>query len=168
MDRRVAAYNEARLAYEECAREAAQRGWKGFATMTTTDTALAARDPRLERAAALYKEALESTREERAYRDLGIAWYQLGMLEHFRGAFSAAEQNFREAQSILESLPQLATEDVKTISGCCYHLGILAARRGALQIGRGLLKRSEALDEAMVDLSGQAMNREALAHFGGE
>lgn len=168
MNQRTTAYNEARLAYEECAREAEQRGWKGFAQMTTADAELAAREPRLLRAAVLYKEALELTRQEPAYRDLGVAWYQLGMLQHFRGEFGPAEQSFREALSILESLPQLATEEAKTISGCCYHLGILVARGGALQEGRALLKRSEALDEALLDLSGQAMDREALAHFVGE
>ena len=149
-------------------REAVERGWKGFATMTATDTAVAARDARLRRATVLYQEALKLTREEQAYRDLGIAWYQLGMLRHFRGEFSEAERSFGEALSILESLPQLDTEEVKTISGCWYHLGILAARRGARQSGRALLKQSEALDEAMLDLSGQALSREALAHFFGK
>jgi tetratricopeptide (TPR) repeat protein len=168
MNRRTALYNEARLAYERSVHEAVQRGWKGFPTLTATDSAMAARDPRLQRATVLYREALKLTREEEAYRDLGIAWYQLGMLEHFRGEFSAAEQCFGEALSILESLPQLDTEEVKTISGCFYHLGILSARRGERQTGRAWLERSESLDEAMLDLSGQAMSREALTHFFGE
>jgi tetratricopeptide (TPR) repeat protein len=166
-DRRTV-YNEARLACEASLKEAIRRGWKGFAGMTADDSERGARDPRVQHAEALYRQALEMTRREPAWRDLGIALYQLGMLQHFCGKFDLAEQSLKEGLAILESLPQPSNDDIKAISGCCYHLGILAARRGSRDEGRTLLKRSQALDAAMLDVAGQSMDREALAVLLGE
>lgn len=162
---RGVAYSRAKLLYESYLNEAMSRRWRGFPFLEDEDFRQAAADPTLREAAELYKAAIEASRSEKEFRDVGVALVQLGMLEHVVGDFAQAERTVNDGLSVLSCLPHLIEEDIKAISSCCYHLGILKVRRGAMPQGLADLQRAEAIDVALVDLGGQSLDREAIAHF---
>jgi hypothetical protein len=162
---RGAAYSRAKLLYESYLNDATSRGRRGFPFLEDEDFRHAAADPTLREAAALYRAAIEASRAEKELRDAAIALVQLGMLEHVVGDFTQAERTMREGLSGLSWLPHLIEEDIKAMSACCYHLGILKVRRGARPEGLADLQRAEAIDVALVDLGGVSLVREAIAHL---
>jgi hypothetical protein len=85
-----------------------------------------------------------------------------------QGRFAEAEASLAEGLEIADSLPALDESDVELISGCCYHLGILAFRKGGTEAAKEMLERSKRLDESLGDLAGAALTRNALEHVTGE
>jgi hypothetical protein len=164
---RFADFREARALYEETIGEQPSFAQKDVYDLTEADHEAAKSEPRLIRSELLFREALRISRAEKAWHDVGVACFQLGMLCHLQGRFAEAEAFCGEGLEIADSLPGLDEADVRLISGCCYHLGILAARRGCNEVAERLLKRSLRLDESLPDLSGAALTRRALAHVTG-
>ncbi len=136
-----------------------------FPALNLDDFARATADAGIEGAEALFREAQSLAINEEAFRDAAVALYQRGMILHLRGDFSKSEEALREALEITASLPQMAIGDVRTVSGCLFHLGILAARRGEFELARPFLDRSLELDRETLDVGGAALSRDALEHY---
>lgn len=133
-----------------------------FEDLDEQEFARARKDVSLAGAVANYRAAIDGSRKEDAIGDLATACYQIGMLHHLRGELADAETSMREALSAFGDLIQMTHGKRQSISGCHYHLGILAWRRGATAEAIACLERSLEIDVRIVDLQGQAMTRRAI------
>jgi tetratricopeptide (TPR) repeat protein len=165
---RFALFRAARLAYEDYIRDSSAMGRPGFPKLKEIDFRRAASDTHLLQAEQLYLRALALSRQEKVFRDTAVALYQLGMLYHLQGRLAESREALEEALDIADSLPHLEDPEIKLISGCCYHLGILAAREGRTDLAKTFLNRSVNIDDAFADVYGQALSSEAIDVFFGQ
>ena len=156
--RRFQLYREARLAYEAYLAEYPF----SFAQLTGEDYLRAAADARLRSAEGGYREAIPLTRAAGVPRDLAVVLSQLGFLLHLCGRFADARDALSESAQILGSMALSKTDELKALSSCHYHLGLINLTEGHYAAARQRLNASLALDVQLEDLSGQAMNRAAL------
>ena len=162
---RFALFREARALYEDYLEDKLNSAHKDFCDLLEPDFAVAASDERLKESESLYQKALCLCREDGAYHDIAVNCYQLGLLFHLQGRLRESETFCTEALEIADSLPRLGEAEVKLISGCCYHLGILAARNRNTQVAKEFLERSLRLDESVSDFQGTHSTRKALTRF---
>jgi tetratricopeptide (TPR) repeat protein len=162
---RFALFREGRELYERYCQDRLASAQKDFSDLVESDFAVAASDERLKQSESLYLKALELCRQEDAYHDIAVSCYQLGLLCHLQGRLHESEAFCTEALEIADSLPRLTESEVQLISSCCYHLGILAARKGETAMATEFLERSFRLDESVSDLQGIHLTRKALARF---
>lgn len=151
-------YRKARLAYEACQPEIG----KPFEDLESADYEKWARDVRLSAAEADYRMAIELCRQENALGDLATVLYQQGMLLHLQGRLDDASQRLQASLQLQEGFPQSSRELQALGSGCQYHLGVIAFKRGKLAAAREHLRASLAIDEALMDLQGAMISRRAL------
>ncbi len=164
---RFALFRDARALYLETMR-VELFAQKNAYEWTEGDFAEARADQRLAQSESLYLESLALCRSENAWHDAAVTCFQLGMLYHMQGRFAEAEASLAEGLEIGDSLPALDESDVELISGCCYHLGIMASRKGQTEAAKEMLERSKRLDESLGDLAAAALTRNALEHVTGE
>jgi tetratricopeptide (TPR) repeat protein len=87
---------------------------------------------------------------------------QLGLLHHLQGRFSDAEQEFEEGLAILQSLPQLAKNNILAMSTTLHQLAILDHRKGNRNRALERLQASCDLDASVQNQEGMKYNQEAL------
>ena len=159
---RFRAFRTAKQAYEDyVATNLAQRGI-GFDGLNDEGFAVARRDATLTGAVENYRAAINGCREDNAITDLATARYQLGMLHHLRGEFAEAECQLCAALAMLGDIIELTRSRRQTISGCHYHLGIIAWRRGNTNEAIERLEQSLEIDAKIIDLQGESLTRRAL------
>ncbi|MGH9970423.1 MAG: hypothetical protein ACREBG_21890 [Pyrinomonadaceae bacterium] len=118
-------------------------------------------DPSLVRAESLYRNAIESSRQQGEIYDVAVASFQLGMLLDLQGRNEEATEAF---QTPLNLAPRLRRDNnmIGTISGCYYRLGLISKRKGDSSAARSLIEKSLELDEEINDIHGQRLCRETL------
>ncbi len=161
---RFSLFREGRTLYEEYL----NRLEREFCDLSESDFAQAQSSPELQRCESLYQQSLRLCRKDDAYHDIAVNCYQLGLLYHLQGRFREAEELLTEALEIADSLPRLVEDEIRLMSGCCYHLGILAARAEKNDAARDFFARSLRLDESLADLPGVSATRRAMARFLGD
>ncbi len=155
---RLEVYRRARLTYEAYI----ARAQVDFRTLREEDCRAARSDPGLGAAEQDYHLATELSEQEGALRDAGVGCYQLGMLLHLQGRLEEATECLGRALQVVEALPQVGRDGRMTISGCQFHLGVIALRRGEVEEARSRLQASLDIDTALGDVAGMAMGRAAL------
>lgn len=155
-------YREARLNYEAFIYEMGVP----FDLLAAEHHKKAATDERLIAAEPSYRQAIELSREVNAIEDVATGLYQLGMLLHLQGRFAEATECFSASLRILEDLAQLDRSKQAVISGCHYHLGVIALRRAHLTEAKRRLRRSLDIDSVIGDLQGIALCKSALNQCG--
>lgn len=151
-------YRKARQAYEACL----QQITKPFEDLETDDYLKWRNDARLVTAESHYREAIALCGQEQALSDMATALYQLAMLLHLEGRLDEAEECALASAKIQEGLPQNMRTLLGLSSGCHYHLGIIALKRGNRLAALTHLQTSLSLDETLDDLRGIMLNRSAL------
>lgn len=165
---RFSLFREGRAIYEQYVQDHMTAESKEFCELNESDFARARSDAELAKCDSLYDQSLRLCRKDAAYRDIAVNCYQLGLLYHLQGRSSEAVAMLTEALEIADSLPRLEDSDIQLMSGCCYHLGILAARHQENSEAKDFFARSMRLDESLADLQGYYASRRALEHFFGE
>jgi tetratricopeptide (TPR) repeat protein len=151
-------YRKARQAYKVCLQELT----KPFEDLETDDYLKWRNDARLVTAESHYREAIALCRQEQALSDMATSLYQLGMLLHLQGRLDEAEECVLASAKIQEGLPQNTRAVLGLSSGCHYHLGIIALKRGNRSAALTHLQTSLSLDQALDDLRGIMWDRSAL------
>jgi len=118
-------------------------------------------DARLSIAEDCFKQALELAEQDGLIGDAAIARHQLGLLYHARGDLKNAHEYILEAMKVLINIPGEMRSS--HMSGCHYHLGIIAWRQGRTTEAMRELQQSRSIDEAEGDISGVLICDEALA-----
>jgi tetratricopeptide (TPR) repeat protein len=152
------AFGEARrlyLAYVQALRSPIDR-------LQAADFTAAHRDPGLLRAEALYRAAREHSAREGRSDNIAMADYQLGLLLHLQGRWTEARDHLQLAVEWLRAGVTAASHERSTLSGCFYHLGLLAMRLGDRGEAERLLRASLAIDEDDSDFGGIALCKSAL------
>src|SRR5205823_1711464 len=91
---------------------------------------LAREDAGLRESEQLYREAIRLSRDADASRDVAVGAFQLGALLHLQGRFTEAAEQLQAVLGVVEDLPQQDSTDQEVVSGCYYHLGLIALRQG--------------------------------------
>ena len=112
---RFAEYRSARLMYEAYLRE----GVPSFTELTAGDFQRAAVDARLGTIESSYRHVIEASKQVKDYRNIAVAFYQLGMLFHSQGKFQESDEQFRQSLDVAESLPELLDHEI-SMSGDAY------------------------------------------------
>ena len=86
--------------YEEYLRD----GVPSFTELTAGDFQRAAADARLGTIESSYRHVIEVSKHAKDYRNIAVAFYQLGMLFHSQGKFQEADEQFRQSLDVAESL----------------------------------------------------------------
>lgn len=124
---------------------------------------LAREDAGLRESEKFYREAIRLSRVAHASRDVAVGEFQLGALLHLQGRFAEATEQLQAALGLGEDLPQQGSSDQELISGCYYHLGLIAFRKGNKDEAREMIGKSLAIDRALSDASGVRLCLRALA-----
>jgi hypothetical protein len=85
------------------------------------------------------------------------------MLLHVQGRFNEANEQLRTALGVVEDLPQQDGSEQSVISGCYFHLGLIAMYQGDKARAREMIGKSLAIDEALHDDGGVRLCQRALA-----
>ena len=160
-DPRFAAYREARLLYEAHVAEVGTP----FHALTDEQRERAAGDPALGRVEALYRKALEQSRQEGAEGDVAIACFQLGLLYHLQGRRADAGDSFRRALAVFEASPFPPQSIQEAAGDCHYHLAIIARHEGRLADAGRHLRRARSFATAAGDFRGMSLFPELMAQW---
>ncbi len=135
---------------------------KQFDHLDDSDFAAARGSADLARTEQLYRRARRHAVAEGRSDNVATADYQLGLLFHLQGRLAEAEQRLQRAADSLQASLTDGPVVRSTLSGCLYHLGIIAMRNGNLSEAKRLLHESLEIDEADLDLGGVAACKSAL------
>ena len=158
--------NEGHIAFGESSRlytayiDAVQ---KPFDQLDDKDFAAARHSADLARAEQLYKKARKHTAQEGRRDNVTTADYQLGMLFHLQGRLSEARRHLQLAADALQSSVSAGLSQRSMLSGCYYHLGIIAMRNDNRAEAERLLHKSLEIDDADMDIGGMAVTKAARA-----
>lgn len=148
------------VAAKECyERYGAEHGLE-FLGRTAEQYEHAREHPLLRQAAHGYVAAMEMSENEGQTGDAATARYQLALVRHLQGDLSEAERLLLEALRVTSALPG---DHFQVLSGCHYHLGLVALKEGRLEEAVRQLLASRSIDDANRDLNGVALCDQALA-----
>jgi tetratricopeptide (TPR) repeat protein len=131
-----------------------------FVRRTPEESDHAREDSELQRAARGYIAAMELSESEGAAADAATARYQLALVRHLQGELAEAERLLQHALQVTSALPQ---DHSQVISGCDYHLGLIALKDGRREEAVRRLHASRRIDEANHDFHGVLLCDQALA-----
>lgn len=117
-------------------------------------------DQRIQFAIEKFNIALELSEKEGNLSDVATAKYQIGLIYHLRGELDEAEQYLIQAKN--EFVNERGQDRIEGISGCHYHLGIIAYKRGFHDKAVWALKQSRQLDELYGNIGGMSLCDVAL------
>lgn len=154
---RFKAYVEGKDAYEAFVQEMGVR----FDEMSEEHYRRAQEDSRIRVAEQGFTAAIEMSEKEGELADAAVGKYQLGLVRLARGELDEAAELMRAALKVMSDLPH--RNRAADMSGCHYHLGILALKQGRLTDAVRELRRSRQMAEANADLWGMQSCDLALA-----
>lgn len=133
-----------------------------FDRLEAVDFAAARSDPGLLRTEELFRAAREHSAREGRSDNVATSDYQLGLLLHLQGRWTEARDHLELAVEWFRTSVREARHERSALSGCFYHLGLLAMRRGDRGQAERLLREALAIDEDDSDFYGVALCKSAL------
>jgi tetratricopeptide (TPR) repeat protein len=119
-------------------------------------------DPKLAEADEAIRKSIDLCQRDRAYRDLAFARRKLGEIHWRKGEINAAENEFRQAKSIIDSIPELSRDELSEEGVLSFYLGQVARIRGDKETAVSLFERSYRIDSFLGDQKGEEASRKAL------
>ena len=136
---------------------------KPFDQLVNDDFVSAKSSSDLARAEHFYAEAREHAAHEGRSDNVATVDYQVGMLFHLQGRLKEARFRLKSAVDTSQARVTVDRSERSMLSGCYYHLGIIAMHEGNRMEAERLLHKSLAIDTADMDIAGMRMCKEALS-----
>lgn len=155
---RFQVFVQAKATYESYLQDLRMR----FDEMSLEHYDQAQRDPRVRSAEHGFEAAIAMCGADHALADAAVAKFQLGMIYHAQGKLDASATLMHSALEVFNSLPH--RNRGADMSGCYYHLGIIAMKQQRFAEAIRDLSRSRQMDEANGDFSGVQACDLALAN----